>query len=370
MGTSTAKPFGQSFFESPWPWLAYLPFYAIPWLWLPPTRAQLGWAVAGIALFLILYWVATRCNGWRLLAATTAILLLSFALAPTGGNWTVIAIYAVASVAEHRPQRVAVRALALYALSVILFALVIGALLPWGLLGALMMVMVGYGALSQAALRDKTLALANAQDELRRLAATAERERIGRDLHDLLGRTLTLAAIKAELAAKLSPFDPARAEAEMRAVADASRAALAEVRAAVAGMTGASLMREIQASRTALEAAGIAPSIVADPAAVADQSAAVLAMTLREAVTNVIRHSGAGTCRIMLSISGTGCKLTVSDDGNGLPLREGGGLQGLRARLAAAGGSLALTASAEGTWLVATVPKAGVHPTLSAEQAA
>ncbi|MBK6705869.1 MAG: two-component sensor histidine kinase [Caulobacteraceae bacterium] len=222
--------------------------------------------------------------------------------------------------------------------------------------GVFFMVMVGVANISRAALEDKNRALANAQDEVKQMAATAERERIGRDLHDLLGRTLTLIAIKADLAVKLSPRDPTRAEREMREVAAAARDALAEVRAAVAGMTGATLGREIASAQSALAAAGIACIVEGDAEEIEQGAGAVLAMALREAITNVIRHSGARTCRIILTSGASGLELTVSDDGDGEAVREGGGIGGVRSRLAAAGGGLSVTGDAGGTQLVARVP--------------
>jgi two-component system sensor histidine kinase DesK len=221
-----------------------------------------------------------------------------------------------------------------------------------------LMAMVGLSNVSGAALQDKTAALAAAQEEVQRLAATAERERIGRDLHDLLGRTLTLVTIKAELAAKLATRDPAKAEAEMREVAQASREALAEVRAAVSGMTGTGFAREVEQSCTALEAAGITCTVEGAPERVDGGTGAVLAMALREAVTNVIRHSGARQCRIRIHRQGRSVELGVEDDGDGTAVREAGGIGGIRARLAAAGGSLSVEGSHSGTHLRATLPLA------------
>ena len=142
----------------------------------------------------------------------------------------------------------------------------------------------------------------------------------------------------------------------MREVAAAARDALTEVRAAVAGMTGATLSREIANAQTALSAAGIACTVEGDAEGGEQGAGAVLAMALREAVTNVIRHSGARTCRIVLACGENGLELTVRDDGDGEAVREGGGIGGIRSRLAAAGGGMSVTGDAEGTQLVARVP--------------
>ena len=342
--------------NSPLIWLVYLPFFFVPWYFSLPATGQIVAALVGIAVFLWLYVASIGAQGWQRVAFAAGTLAVSFALAFTESNWTVIAIYAAAMISELRPSRQAGVGLAIFAASTFLMGLGLGQNLFFWAPGILMMVMVGIACISQVVLEDKNRALATAQDEVKQMAATAERERIGRDLHDLLGRSLTLIAIKGDLAAKLVSRNPAQAEAEMRAVAGAAREALAEVRAAVAGMTGASLAREIANARAALASAGIACHIEADVEAIDQGAGAVLAMTLREAITNVIRHSGAHTCRIVLTRHATGIELDVSDDGDGGSLRESGGIGGVRSRLAAAGGGLTVIGDARGTRLVARMP--------------
>ena len=342
--------------DSPLLWLAYLPLFFIPWLWDLPSTPQTITAIAGLIVFLVLYIRSCRAQGTTLVAYATATLLLSFALMFTGSNWTVIAVYAGAMIGELRPARRAGIILSTFAVATVAVGLGAQQHFIYWAMGVFLTVMVGIANISRSMLEDKNRALATAQDEVKQMAATAERERIGRDLHDLLGRTLTLIAIKADLAAKLNTRDPTKAEAEMREVAAAARDALAEVRAAVAGMTGATLGREIASAQAALAAAGIACIVEGDAEHIEQGASAVLAMTLREAITNVIRHSGARTCRITLTRGANGLQLTVSDDGDGEAVREGGGIGGVRSRLAAAGGGLSVTGGAEGTHLVARLP--------------
>lgn len=338
-------------------WLAYLPLFFIPWFIRLPSPVQMIAAGIGLAVFLGLYFASMSAAGGRLVALAVACLLLSFALAFTGSNWTVIAVYAAAMIAELRPARRASFAVGGFAAASAGLAWATGQPAIYWLLGVFLMVMVGIGNISRAALQDKNRALAAAQEEVRNFAASAERERIGRDLHDLLGRTLTLIALKADLAARLSATAPDKATAEMRDIAAAAREGLAEVRAAVSGMTGASLAREIAGSKTALAAAGIACEIEGDAEAIDPGTSAVLAMALREAVTNVIRHSGARTCRIALVQQPGGLELMVSDDGDGKAVRPGGGIAGLTSRLTAAGGDLAVYGDAQGTRLTARLPQ-------------
>lgn len=338
-------------------WLAYLPLFFIPWFIKLPSPAQMVWAGVGLAVFLVVYFISLKAAGLQLVGLAVAALLLSFALAFTGSNWTVIAVYAAAMIAELRPARRASLGVGAFAAACVALALITGQSPFYWVLGMFLMVMVGIGNISRAALQDKNRELAAAQGEVRQFAAAAERERIGRDLHDLLGRTLTLIALKADLAARLSDTFPDKAVDEMREIAAAAREGLAEVRAAVSGMTGASLAREIAGSNAALAAAGIACEVEGDAEAIDPGSSAVLAMALREAVTNVIRHSGARTCRIALIQQAGGLELKVSDDGDGQAVRPGGGIAGLKSRLGAAGGELAVHGDATGTRLTARVPQ-------------
>jgi two-component system sensor histidine kinase DesK len=337
-------------------WLAYLPLFFIPWLIKLPSPEQMIGAGVGLAVFLAVYLASLKATGWLLVRLAVAALLISFALAFTGSSWTVVAVYASAMIAELRPAWRASLGVGGFAAASSGLALATGQPAIYWVLGVFMMIMVGIANISRAALQDKNRELAAAQGEVRQFAAAAERERIGRDLHDLLGRTLTLIALKADLAARLADSAPEKAAAEMRDVAAAAREGLAEVRAAVSGMTGATLAREIAGSQAALAAAGIACEIEGDAEAIDHGTSAVLAMALREAVTNVIRHSGARTCRIALIQQPGGLELKVSDDGDGQAVRPGGGLVGLTSRLTAAGGELAVEGDMRGTRLTARLP--------------
>lgn len=337
-------------------WLTYLPLFFVPWLIELPSRVQMVGAGAGVTVFLAVYFASIKAAGRQRVGLAVAALLLSFALAFTGSNWTVIAVYAAAMIAELRPSWRASLGVGTFSAASVALALVTGQSPFYWVLGVFLMIMVGIGNISRAALQDKNAALAAAQGEVRQFAAAAERERIGRDLHDLLGRTLTLIALKADLAARLSDTAPDNAVAEMRDIAAAAREGLAEVRAAVSGMTGASLAREIAGSHAALAAAGIACEVEGDAEAIDPGTSAVLAMALREAVTNVIRHSGARICRVALIQQPGGLELKVTDDGDGQAVRPGGGLAGLTARLVAAGGELAVEGDTRGTRLTARLP--------------
>jgi two-component system sensor histidine kinase DesK len=197
-------------------------------------------------------------------------------------------------------------------------------------------------------------ALRLSQQEIRRLAVVAERERIARDLHDLLGHTLSVIALKSELAAKLIGRDDARAAEEVRDIESITRGALAEVRAAVTGFR-AGLAQELANARRALEAADIEFAYEVAVDALPPRHEDVLAMVLREGVTNVVRHSGARSCRLTIVAEGGAVRLELRDDGRGGVALENGGLRGIRERLASIGGALEIVQE-RGMMLRATAP--------------
>lgn len=346
----------DSWWDGPWPWLAYLVFYPLPWLWRAPSTTQLAVSLAALAVFLPTYILAYRLAGRRLVAACLLLLALGLALAPVGGGWTVVTVYAGAVAARLKPYRGAVLLVGFVALSTLATALLLNQPPLYWAAGVLLIVMTGGAGVSREMFFDRTEALLASQEEVRRLAGTAERERIGRDLHDVVGRALTLAALKADLAVRLIDRDTAAAAAEMREAGDAARAGLAEVRAALAGQAGGGLAHEVAGSEGALAAAGVTLQVTGDADAVPAGAGAVLAMTLREAVTNVVRHAEASCCAVQIERRGDRARLTVADDGIGGPITEGRGLTGMRQRLVAAGGSLTVEAARPGVRLVAEVP--------------
>jgi len=182
--------------------------------------------------------------------------------------------------------------------------------------------------------------LRRAREEIEELAKVAERERIARDLHDLLGHTLSVIALKSELASKLADRDPARAIGEIREVERVSREALAEVRAAVEGYKGRGFSGELHSAQHTLGSAGVRLDTNVEQLSLSPRQETVLALALRETVTNVVRHACASVCSVALAVDRGDLVLTIKDDGVGGPLREGNGLTGMRERVRAAGGTL------------------------------
>ena len=339
-------------------WLAYLGIYFIPWLIVRPPATTVALSLLGSGVFLAVYWDAVF-GGRRTVAPHIVVTaLIGFALSPLGGAWSVFNVFASFLASKLPSRRQAMGATVLLQALLLAFGLLTRA--PWEVWGSGVFfgTMAAFGALATSDLERRNRRLVEAQGEVRRLAASAERERIAQDLHDLLGHTLTLVAVKAELAARLAATQPLDARREMEEVAASAREALAEVRAAVRGMQGASLALEVERARKMLLAANVAARIAFDPDAVDPRRGAILAMALREAVTNVIRHAGAGACDIAVALDPDGAmRLTVADDGQGGDVQEGAGLSGMRARLWAAGGALEVRSDAAGTRIAARLPE-------------
>ncbi|CAL4859233.1 hypothetical protein MMM2322_00882 [Microbacterium sp. MM2322] len=191
-----------------------------------------------------------------------------------------------------------------------------------------------------------------AHDELTRLAVVEERARFSRDLHDVLGHSLTVVAIKSELASRLVDLDPERAKAEMREVEQLSRDALQGLRQAVSGYREADLDAELVAARAALAAAGIDADLPVDGAAPASDVRSLFAWVVREGTTNVIRHASATRVRITLHRTA----VTIEDDGTGVSASgaavAGNGLRGLRERADALGATVTTGTSDLGGFLL------------------
>lgn len=186
------------------------------------------------------------------------------------------------------------------------------------------------------------------------LAVSEERLRFARDVHDLLGHRLTVIALKSELAGRLASSDPERSAAEAFEAQRLASSALEEVRDAVHGYRAVNLPEQLEAVRNVLQEAGIRCSVSSVP--VEGERATQLALALREACTNVLRHSHATWCMIDVAVADEEVRMTVTNDGAEKPSTEGNGLRGLRERLAAVGGQVSVEKSGDVFTLQAVVP--------------
>src|SRR5271157_261415 len=349
-----------------WMPLIWLPFMV--WFFVDPVSRHpglLGWVANtffGLVFILIYLQAFSHRDPYRL-ACVLAMTAMAAILIPLNGGATAFLVYAAAAGGFHPNLR---RVSVLIALQVAFLAFYAYRLnLPLGAWGSLLLLItiVGFGCHYSAISHCAAEKLQRAQDEIEHLAKVAERERIARDLHDLLGHTLSLITLKAELARKLVDRDPQSAKQEMQDVERTSRLALADVREAISGYRGQGFATELIQARRTLETAGITVDCAASEVPLSPAQESVLALALREAVTNVVRHAQAQRCSVRLSRDRELCTLEIADNGRGADAPEGNGLRGMRERLEAIGGSLQRQTEA-GTRLVIHLPLAAAASAL------
>jgi two-component system sensor histidine kinase DesK len=218
---------------------------------------------------------------------------------------------------------------------------------------AFIMAIVGASNFFIARQKRADMKLRMAHEEIEQLAAVAERERIARDLHDVLGHTLSVIVLKSELAGRLIERDPQRAALEIAEVEKTARTALSEVRQAIGGYRSQGLPAEMELARSTLQAAGVTLACETPLPHLYATEETVLCLAVREAVTNIVRHAQATHCRIGFNTSVDGYhSLLITDDGAHPELHEGNGLRGMRERVQSLGGRLSITTDPGVTLLI------------------
>ena len=358
---------------APYIWLVFLAFfYFKPILDPAPTGHEWLITVAATLVFLALYfgvfWVK---RPWNILMIA-AMVAMGLGFGHSNGGASVFLIYAAMFLAwtfdKARHSLISVGVLVAIILADALFFHA-----PLGFWGTSVIVCLGVG-LSNTFFAERSRGLAKlrmANEEIEHLAKIAERERIARDLHDVLGHTLSLIAVKSTLTRKFLDKYPESANALSKAkdqladIEKVSREAMAEIRSTLRGYNTYKLSEEFTRAKATLNSAGVAVGFVAAEVNMSPAQESVVALIVREAVTNVVRHAHAKNCRLSLSTNNGNCVLEVKDDGCGLSSAfprglqvEGNGLRGMRERIEALGGTMIHEASA-GTRLKFEVPLVG-----------
>ena len=342
---------------SPLLWVVYLGFFFID-----PVMSHASlrmWLLDGLgaAVFLFFYFGLFVLENPRTLFHIGGMLLLGILFQPINQGACTFFIFAAAML----PFCVSTQTAAVVGIGTIgAIGAVEGMLLhvsSWTLFySALFPIILGAGNTFFAERNRMNRKLSKANEEIEHLAKVAERERIARDLHDVLGHTLSVITLKAELAGKLIDRDAGRAGKEIREVEQISRQALADVRDAIRGYRSQGLAAELAQAKSTLETAGLA--VQCDAATTMKLPAmqeSVLSLAVREAVTNVVRHARAHSCRLRLEQQNGSCRLEIQDDGRGSSTDEGNGLRGMRERVEMLGGTLE-RATESGTTLTITLP--------------
>ena len=337
-------------------WLVYLAFFFIEWFFRPMTPPEAAAVAVTLTVFLALYFSAFRRRGLVALLHITGIAALGVAWADISAGSSVFFIYAASFAYCVGPPRVSVWVVAGIAALAAAVAVVVDPTLFYWLPGVFISIVIGAANIFFGEQHRRNAELRLSQAEVRRLARVAERERIARDLHDVLGHTLSLISVKSELAGRLLDRDPDRARDEIASIRESARNALAEVREAIGGFREQTLDQALEHARTSLRAADVELEFERDPdLPLSRQHEAMLALVIREAATNIIRHGDARRARIVLERDEGGYRLAVTDDGAGRIRADGGGIQGMRARIESLGGTM--TIDDNGKTIVARVPE-------------
>ncbi len=331
-------------------WLAFLAYPILALIHAHGSPLRVAVVLSAAAVFAVVYtWNILHAlrqlqDGTGTYSPWPAIaVLVALALGLTLGDrrdWVELFIFVIVSLGPSLPPKRALLAIGLFVVLAPILGLIIGAgIIQMGQMvfqsavSGIAVIIVG-----RVIVLDRELRLA--RDEIARLAVSEERLRFARDLHDLLGHSLSLIALKSELASKLASVAPDRAGAEMRDVEAAARSSLQEVREAVAGYRRPILEEELRSAHRMLAAAGIELQLDGEILDLPADQGAVAAWAVREAVTNVIRHSRARHCVICMERDTSGVTVEIADDGAGVAISEtaGSGLVGLAERVAAVGG--------------------------------
>lgn len=341
-----------------WETYAWL-IYSLPFIYLaiaapfdPMPKAVM---IASFVIFLPLYFAGYLIRTPQILWIVAGLDLIAIVNSQWNPSAASFFIYASACIANGFSTRAAVQVLAGQVLFSTAASYLMGAEWWYYMMSIVISTLIGSISIQARAKEAGDAKLRLAQEEVERLAKLTERERIARDLHDLLGHTLSVVVLKSELAQKLMPRDPARALQEIAEVERISRQGLSDVREAITGYRSSGLPAEIEHVRETLTAAGIDTTIEAQRVQLAPAQESALSLALREAATNVIRHSAATRCHVKFYAQDGSALMEVQDDGKGGEAPFGNGLTGMRERIQSLGGALKRE-SEHGTRLLITLP--------------
>ena len=348
--------------------MRHMPFVILvnlAWLFLYPILARVSFVdvilptLISVPIFLYLHLCTYFYGGPNQvrLRYIAGVFLLGFALVNFNLSGLAYLIFGYFSFAFVVPTRTAWRVIAVVTAAFVVQMYLLGHNMGTILSCALPVVLLGISAIYTAYTTHQQAHLRRSNVEIARLATLAERERIGRDLHDLLGHTLSVVALKSELARKLIDHDLDGARNEISEVERVARDALAQVRNAVSGIRSTALSAELVAATALLEAQGVKVKCETENVKLPHDHETALALSLREAATNIRRHSGASGVTIRVRKELTAVVVEVVDDGRGGRIVPGNGLNGMRERLGSVGGTLSLVPNkGGGTLLRASVP--------------
>jgi len=350
---------------SPYVWLIYLPLFFVPVIVFHHSVWQLV-AVGGITLvFLLLYfhshWVSNTARLWHIIGIIALGIIAAF-ITPSACT---LFIYAAGICHTLKTNKLAYQVLAGIIIIIALISWIFNYEVYFYVPAAVFSLLTGITTIYQQALNEKKQELILSQKETQRLAKVAERERIARDLHDLIGHTFSVITLKADLAGRIVDKDIDKAKQEIKQIEAISRAALSQVREVVSGHRSSDLLSELANAKHVFaslnihfdyQLAGITEEALDNDMATNKE----LAIVLRELVTNIIKHAKASHVHVTLARQAQGITLRVQDDGQGMEPqnqeRVGFGLTGIQERIAKLHGRVHFATHSPGTLSEIYVP--------------
>ncbi|MGS1119934.1 sensor histidine kinase [Rhodanobacter sp. UC4436_H3] len=349
--------------KSPWVDAVHLLWSA--WIFVVPVWNNDGWSTRWVVttlvsypLFLLLYYRCIAGPRAQVRAGALALVLLSMSLLPWYPSGLTYFIYGCVMLCTSVGRFRAYLGW-LAGLNVVLLAETSLLSYPWQAVFSIPLTSFIIGIIIKAehGSEEKDAQLRLSHEEVRRLAATAERERIGRDLHDLLGHTLSLITLKLELSRKLFDRDHAAARREVEEAEKVARHALAEVRSAVSGIHATDLAAELASARLLLESSGVCMEYAAPPTDLPQDTERSLSLILREAATNIARHAAASCANVDFVREPASVRMSIRDNGRGGIDGAGNGLRGMRERVRSLGGTLEISSPLRGgTTMLVSAP--------------
>ena len=338
-------------------WLAYLLLYFALWIINPPHRSELVASLIAIGLFLGIYYDAYYKKGTKAWYAIAAITAISITMATYTSAANIFFIYAVMIATQS--QQGTTRLVWLVSMFIAVMLPAFSDSVSWYYFAGCIIYgpLVAVATATNCKLQDQAQTLLENRTEMRDLAITAERERIARDMHDTLGHLLSIMTAKADLALRLTDKDLEEARQEIKDIHLTGRQALKDVRRVIAGMENTTIANELGHARYLLETANIHVTLVNQTIELPASHQHALGMIIREATTNIVRHSNATRCEILLHQQRNQLKLTILDNGEGGVFAPKTGLLSMRERTERLSGEFTINyTKQEGTRLTVQLP--------------
>jgi len=325
-----------------WVYLINLIFYVMPLFIVHFALWQYISMVAALLLFLVCYFWAYRSRRSEMHWPIAGIVLVATLITPVNPGSVSMFAYAgfFIGFAYTLPRYLLLMALLIALLVLLELTLTIQWNLFLAMGGPIVLAVSLLGRAEQAKLRHR-LAELQSEDEIKQLATMVERERIARDLHDILGHTLSSVILKADLATKLLVHQQTQAaQQQLTELSQIARDALSQVRQSVSGYKHQGLTAEVAKLLNRLREAGFHTVLHGELPRLDPRRETAVILALTELVTNVMRHSKGDSCKLSFQQQGTALHICLNDNGRHTEMKEGNGITGLRERLAAIGGSL------------------------------